>query len=162
MAKTLVLIRHAHRDIEFDSADNSLSQKGQAQAIRLLDFYRDRFGLDKAGVTLLSSPKQRTRETLRPIAEALGREIRIEPLLDEEGSGGARLDLRVEQFIEKWMSGPPGMTIACTHGDWLPIAAYKLLRLHIQFKKASWFEVEDEMGQIELRWMIPSFKCLYE
>lgn len=162
MAKILVLIRHAHRDVNFHADNNSLSEKGRLQADRLARFFSDRFGENSERVTLISSPKQRCQETLLPIARRINQDVLVDPLLDEEGAAPPRLDVRVGQFLENWRRGHAGLTLACSHGDWLPIAIHRLLGLHVEPLKASWIEVEDQLGSILLRWMVPTLKNLYK
>ena len=62
---TLYFVRHAHSTYSPDERKRSLSDAGQADAIRLLETFKgipiDRF---------YSSPYQRAIETIAPLAEA--------------------------------------------------------------------------------------------
>ncbi len=166
MSKTLVLIRHAHRDNSRRELDNGLDDKGREQAKYLKRFFFSRFDesdLSK-GLWLVSSPKLRCVETLLPIAKELDRPIDKHPGLDEQTgkeSGPAFLK-RVEDFLEEWKKAKPALTLICSHGDWLPVAAANLSGLQQEFKKGSWLELEWEPSGTALKWYVPSFRSLYE
>ena len=58
MSKTLVFIRHSHRDNTQRELDNGLSEKGQDQAKAIRRFFMDRFAAEKfdQGLWLVSNP----------------------------------------------------------------------------------------------------------
>ena len=97
MTKTLVLIRHAHRDVPSDrTKDNGLSERGQEQIKKLLKFYKSRFELLPA--LLLSSPKKRCIETVSGIAKELQTKLGVDAHLDEQGTQetAALMSARIE------------------------------------------------------------------
>jgi broad specificity phosphatase PhoE len=165
MNKTLILIRHAHRDTSNRELDNGLSAKGKDQAKFLKRFFAERFSPDdtRQGLWLLASPKKRCFETLEPIAKHAESTIDRNPDLDE-GQNGESIEAmtkRVQHFLHEWHQHQAGITVACSHGDWLPIAVSELLGFGHEMKKGSWFEVELENSQPQLKWYIPSFRIFY-
>jgi broad specificity phosphatase PhoE len=165
MAKTLILVRHGHRDTARRELDNGLSDKGREQARAIRRFFTDRFKPDdfKRGLWLVSSPKVRCVETLQPLAKEINRPVDIHPALDEQGSkesAKAFLD-RVHGFLQEWEQSPSELTVLASHGDWLPVAIGHLLGLPQEVKKGSWLELEKVDGGAALRWYIPSFKHFY-
>jgi len=142
--KTLLLLRHAHRDKDAGhDVDNGLSQKGRRQAKRLTERYlADLGGVFVPGdIKIYSSPKKRCIETVEGISDATGVSIEIQPLLDE----GERLKARARSFVEIWKRSRKPLTIACSHGDWLPVMLLELTGTEIQLSKAGWAElVTDE------------------
>lgn len=166
MTKTLVFVRHGHRDNSRRELDNGLSEKGREQAEYIRRFFTSRFGADDlaSGLWLVSSPKIRCAETLQPLAKALDRQVDIHPALDEQGHGESfpAFEKRVEAFLEEWRKSPIGITVLSSHGDWLPLAYSRLLGLRMEPKKGSWLEVEGGAMGVELKWYVPSFKQFYE
>lgn len=160
--KTLVLIRHAHRDNMVRSRDNGLSDKGCEQARWLKKYFYKRFD-ERTGVWLVSSPKIRCVETLEPIAKDGGYEVDQHPDLLEQGAAEtmAKFEGRIQHFLKEWAGSPQPLTVVCSHGDWLPLAAGELLGVEIDFKKGAWLEVEYESGKSFLRSYIPNFKSFY-
>mgnify|MGYP000028692002 CR=1 FL=1 len=164
MVKTLVMIRHGQRDNSRRELDNGLDDKGREQAKALKHFFQKRFSdVDpEKALWLASSPKLRCIETLAPIAKALGRSVDSHPGLDEQAmreSGTAFAD-RVQAFLKEWNRSKVPLTVISSHGDWLPLAAYSLLGLHLDVKKGSWLEIEWDSQRAFLKWYIPSFKHL--
>lgn len=159
MTKTLVFIRHGHRDTSQRDMDNGLDTKGQGQARSIKAFFHTRFA-DGKDVWLVSSPKRRCQETLEPLAKSLNCEVDSHPGLDEQkkGESDADFESRVGKFLEEWMATSAPLTLVCSHGDWLPIAIKQLLGIHQEFKKGSWLELEMVGSQISLKWYIPTFK----
>lgn len=130
---TLVLMRHAARDF----SDDGLSQEGERQCARLGDVLANR-GIG-GPILLESSPKRRTRATLRPLGEAKGLKVEINSALDERGSNESSLNFesRVKKFchdLDHWAQklqqnlsqnlgqSAPKTRIACSHLDWLEMA----------------------------------------
>lgn len=160
--KTLVFIRHAHRDTAVRSRDNGLSDKGKNQAKALKKYFVSRFDHPES-LWLVSSPKKRCQETLGPIAGVGPYEIDVHPDLDEQGSGESsqKLEERVQHFLNEWRQAPQEITLVCSHGDWLPIAVSQLLGIRCDFKKGGWLEIEWD-GSAQLKWFIPTFKPFFE
>jgi broad specificity phosphatase PhoE len=165
MSKTLVLIRHGHRDNSRRELDNGLTEKGREQARLIRRFFNERFHDEdfKKGLWLVSSPKQRCQETLQPLAKSLERPLDIHPGLDEQGlrEASGKFEERVLGFLREWATAGPPLTVLCSHGDWLPLAISRLLGMGVELKKGSWFELEEESGHAALRWYIPSFKHFF-
>lgn len=162
MVKTLILLRHAHRDTSNREMDNGLTDKGREQAKFIKKFFFARFTEQdfQSGLWLVSSPKVRCVETLLPLAKELNRSVDRHPQLDEGGlsdsAGG--LESRVKSFLQEWRVSKASLTVACSHGDWLPIAFEQLMGLRMQPKKGSWTELEWSYEEALLKWYIPTFK----
>lgn len=165
MDKTLILIRHAHRDTSDRSLDNGLSSKGKEQAKALRSFFADRFTQEEIrhGLWLVSSPKKRCIETLEPIAKYADRSVDIHPEADEahEGEGPSAFTERVHQFLHEWSASKAPVTVISSHGDWLPVAVFHLLGIHQEMKKGSWLEVDWKYSRGYLKWYIPHFRHFY-
>jgi broad specificity phosphatase PhoE len=170
MPKTLILIRHGHRDNSRRELDNGLSDKGREQARWVKTFFHRRFEAEdlSGGLWLVSSPKRRCRETLLPLAKSLEVAVDAHPGLDEQGADerGAREGLqafneRVHGFLDEWSRSPAGLTVLCSHGDWLPVAIFHLLGVRQEPKKGAWLELESDGGRAALKWCIPNFKYFY-
>lgn len=127
---TLVLMRHATRDF----SDDGLSKDGERQSLQLREILADRGLANK--MLIESSPKRRTRATLRPLAEATGQKILVNADLDERDSTETVLafEKRVKDFCDKsvfWAQNllvvdiaesVETLRIACSHLDWLEAA----------------------------------------
>lgn len=165
MSKRLIFIRHAHRDTSVRQLDNGLTDKGREQAKAIKRYFMSRFDEDdvKGGLWLVSSPKIRCVETLLPLSKSVGRAVDIHPHLNEgeAGEGGRALEARIQNFLNEWKQSKVETTVACSHGDWLPIAVHQLLGIYLDPKKGSWFELEWESDRAELAAYIPSFKHFY-
>lgn len=165
MTKTLVLIRHAHRDTTDRSADNGLSEKGTKQAAALLHYYIKAFGSEelKNKPRIFSSPKQRCLETVIGIARECGVRVESSSEFMEQQTGESLADLRkrAEKFVDKWKSekNQAELTLVCSHGDWLPAALQAAMGGRVELKKGAWAEVRiEERGLPRLEWLIQSFK----
>lgn len=165
MSKTLILIRHGHRDTTQRQIDNGLDDKGREQAKAIKRFFTSRFETDgaKEGLWLVSSPKLRCVETLLPLAKALDRSVDIHPSLDEGSirEEGKLFEARIKTFLREWIQSKVEVTVLCSHGDWLPLAVHQLLGLYVDPKKGSWLEIEGDSDRADLKWYIPSFKHFY-
>ena len=166
MQKSLILIRHGHRDNSRRELDNGLDEKGREQAKAIRRFFTERFSKDEVagGLWLISSPKLRCVETLQPLAKALDRSVDIHPALDEQsGKEPAKaFASRIDGFLHEWKESRMPITVLCSHGDWLPLAAEKVLGWPQAFKKGAWLELEWEGSMGRLRWYIPSFKPFFK
>lgn len=162
MVKTLVMLRHAHRDTAQRELDNGLSERGREQAKAIRKFFTARFDSKDlgSGLWLVSSPKVRCVETVGPIAKMLNRPVDIHPDLGEQMASEEQksLSTRVDSFLDEWRDSKAQMTVLCSHGDWLPVACFRLLGLELDIKKGSWLEIEADSGRIRLKWWIPTFK----
>ena len=109
----LHLIRHAHAGSRsaWDKADHKrpLSPRGEAQAKAIAVALADA-GID----TLWTSPSVRCRQTLEPLAEALGITVEVVEIFNEGNDGPPALDAALAGALS-------GRTIAvCSHGDVIP------------------------------------------
>lgn len=161
--KTLVIIRHAHRDTSNRSLDNGLSEKGRRQRARLTDYFTERFSGhvgDGGSILVLSSPKQRCRQTVDRIAEAAGTQVRPDARLDECGpmEGPHAFRTRIEGFLQWWSESGPDLTVVCSHGDWIPQALEMAVGARAESRKGSWAEVRLIDGRPTLCWLIQTFK----
>jgi len=147
--KTLIVTRHAHRDVNNRHDDNGLNEKGQKQAKYLSHYIIERY--KKKSLYLSSSPKLRCQETLTPLAEELGLKINIDTLLDESGTQNEGLASRVLKFIEWMNKKAPELTVICSHGDWLPLFFEETIGEAIDLKKSGIAELEWGAKEIKLK-----------
>jgi broad specificity phosphatase PhoE len=148
--KRLIFIRHAHRDTEIHSRDNGLSDKGKKQVRQVVRFSQNR---ELEDGLFLSSPKVRCVETITPVAEALKSEIQIDARL---GEGGTSADL--VSFVDWWKYEAPDLTIACSHGDVIPMLVEKITGGMISIKKAGWCEIELVGREAYLTWLVQKYE----
>lgn len=144
MSQHLVLIRHGHRDI-FDSPreDSSLSEKGLSQAEDLKE------RLSKVSIPdliLFCSPKRRCQQTLQPGSESLSIELTKIDLLDEQAPSESdeKLQNRILKFLKEWLRSEQNW-VACTHGDWIPLAIHLLTGKTFPTGFASWTHFQLKM-----------------
>lgn len=138
--KRLYLVRHAHRDVADRSLDNGLTEKGRQQAKAIADWLQKELressssGLAAAAV---SSPKQRCRETLEPFLRQTGMVFSVDPALSEQGEreSAPEFAARVRDWLQKWIAGPVAVSVACSHGDWIPLAIGLLCGERLDLKK---------------------------
>lgn len=158
MNRTLVIIRHAHRDTEAGrELNNGLSDKGRKQVRKLFDFYFERFPEIERPM-LLTSGRKRCVETLEPLARKLERRLIVNPLLMEqtEKETTARFKARIRKFKSEWRKSSAELTVICSHGDWIPLFFKELLGTEIHLKKGAWAEVE-YIREPQLTWLVQSF-----
>lgn len=139
--KTLIIIRHAHRDKAAGrEADNGLSKKGIDQTRALTKFFERRYSGTKPLV--LTSPKLRCVETVLPIADICGVKLFAVDWLLEQGEGESRKEMkkRAQQALRFWKREAPALTILCSHGDWIPEFLDAALGAPLELKKAGWAE----------------------
>lgn len=119
ITKTLVLVRHAHRDkSEGRDRDNGLSPKGRRQASAFAKRYRKLHVLAaRRDALVVTSPKRRCIETIETIVPPAQGQAIILDCLDE----GGRVRAKAMDFLKWWESdATPALTVACSHGDWIP------------------------------------------
>jgi broad specificity phosphatase PhoE len=150
MSKTLILIRHAHREVTDPGEDNGLSPKGLSQVDRLVDHFHRYFQKEFGGskIRFLSSPKRRCRETLGPIANRERSDFKVDPRLSEcSPMENPREFLeRIRAFVEEWKSGGKEVLVVCSHGDWIPELVAEITNARISLKKAGFVEIRQSAG----------------
>ncbi|MBC7690499.1 MAG: histidine phosphatase family protein [Methylotenera sp.] len=162
--KLLILVRHAHRDTSERELDNGLSERGRKQAREVLKAFETHWESDfKNGkIALISSPKKRCIETLDPLSKHLETAVQISPLLDEQHSSenSASMLKRIEQFISWWKNDAPPLTLACSHGDWLPVCTEELVGSPVGFEKGAWVVISLEVDPASGPKARPQLKAL--
>lgn len=153
MKRTLIILRHAHRETSSGrDQDNGLSARGKVQARRVYRYFKNRFPGQKP--VLLSSPKARCIQTLLPLSDKLGVEMKVLDLINEQDGTTRAFALRVEKFLHWWKKKGPALLVVCSHGDWIPLFTQKAIGACIDLKKAGWAEFESESSQVRLRWLL--------
>ena len=148
--KRLILIRHAHRDNENHLLDNGLSEKGIKQVKRVVKFSSTR---DLATAVFFTSPKLRCIETITPVAAAYQKKVTIESVFGEGVT-----DAKLEAFIDQWKDEGAPVTVACSHGDVIPMLVQKLTGGIIAIKKAAWCEIEYFENHCYLTWLVQNYE----
>ncbi len=147
--RTLVLVRHAHRDrLAGREIDDGLSEKGQKQVHLVLNHYRSRFGDEST--CLASSPKLRCIETLMPLSNSLDVLIQKVDSLDE----GGELRKKTQEFLHWWSAQPSRLTVACSHGDWIPAFLQFNCGAWVDLNKGGWIELEGVSKSLSIRWVL--------
>jgi broad specificity phosphatase PhoE len=142
-ARTLVIVRHAHRDKPLGwILDNGLSDKGEKQARRVAKHFVRRFG-EAAKPVILSSPKRRCVQTVEPLGQAVGVAVKRHEDLDE----GELLEARARKFLDWWKAEGPALTVACSHGDWIPVFMDFLTGRELDLDKGGWIEINQADGE---------------
>jgi 8-oxo-dGTP pyrophosphatase MutT (NUDIX family)/phosphohistidine phosphatase SixA len=116
---TLILVRHGRAGdrSEWDGPDDlrPLDRRGRAQAKRLaevLPVFRP--------VDVLTAPPVRCRQTVEPVADRLGLDVRPVPELGEEGFAA---DPEAGLAVVERLLAPrtdPGVTVVCSQGGAIP------------------------------------------
>lgn len=154
MSKTLILIRHAHRDVIEPGEDNGLSPKGLNQVEHLVEYFHKYFEKEFEGVKprFLCSPKKRCRETLGPIALRQKVEFKVDPRLSECSPVEDSRDFieRIRDFATDWKEGGRPLTVVCSHGDWIPELVAEIANARISLKKAGFVEIREVAGECVL------------
>ncbi|MBI3554913.1 MAG: histidine phosphatase family protein [Deltaproteobacteria bacterium] len=149
MNKTLILVRHGHRSKALGhEVDNGVSSKGSKQAARIERRFRKLYPDEEALV--VSSPKRRCIETVAPLVHDDESKIQIMASLDEDGN----VEQKAKDFIRWWRDEGPMLTVACSHGDWLPVAVKLLTGAKAELKKGAWAEIEEDEGNVKLTWLV--------
>lgn len=149
--KKLIFIRHAHRDVFDRSSDNGLSEKGNRQSLLIKEQLSLKYSLNQC--VIYSSPKLRCIQTLTPLADSLNKEIHIHKLLNEKQSFESEPEFkkRIQTFLDEWKKSNNALTLACSHGDWLPFAVFQLTSTYADFEKGEWVEIIFDQTQSLLR-----------
>ncbi|MBL7715722.1 MAG: histidine phosphatase family protein [Bdellovibrionales bacterium] len=144
--KKLFLVRHAHRDNSIQTLDNGLSEKGLRQARAIgLQIAQEIRRRESDTVAVFSSPKKRCRETVEPLVDRIGSSLVIDPDLTEQGPEESLSEMieRISVFLARIREATDVQVfVACSHGDWLPLAARKLVGQEMDFRKGAWIEYE--------------------
>lgn len=127
----VVILRHAARSAH-ESGDSSLSAFGHLQAEALARAIAPQGDLP-APTRLICSPKKRTQQTLKPLADVSQLDLVIESRLDERNSNEtarefeARIGALIDELSRPRQPLKPGerepCVYLCTHLDWLNTAA---------------------------------------
>ena len=151
--KTLIIVRHAHRDTtEGRERNNSLSEKGKEQAKAVSRYFRERY--PDVEPLLLSSPKVRCIETLLPLADKLKAEVKVVDLLNEQEGSRGEFERQIEKFFRWWKQSKDECTVICTHGDWIPAFTRLTLKMEIELKKGGWMEFHSAHRKFNLSWVL--------
>ena len=115
----LVVIRHAlsmrRKEWTGDDADRPLTRDGRAQAARMTGLVAA-----WAPARVVSSPSRRCRDTVAPLADALGVELELEPCLSEEAYEDDPTPAR--HLIARLRDGAEAVAV-CTHRPLLAMVA---------------------------------------
>lgn len=118
----LILLRHGDRDHGFGDVPLSTMGRQQAQGLTQQQL------LLKTDV-ILSSPKLRAQQTVKPLSETLQLNIKIDTELDQRKSieSSSEFEQRVHSFMTKIADEYQNKTvIAASHSDWLQVAVLGL------------------------------------
>lgn len=151
MSKTLLVIRHAHRNKNLTSSDNGLSEKGEKQAKNLSKYFENSF--TPKNFRFLSSPKKRCLETIEPLAKTGKREIKIIPMLDE----GGNIEAKTKAFLDWYRKSKRPFLAICSHGDWIPLFLEKATGIPVALNKGAMAELILEDEKFQLRQVIQDF-----
>lgn len=148
----LILLRHGDRGSGF--GDVSLSPEGEAQAQKIAN----ESALSQIDAIFVS-PKQRTQQTIAPLAEKLNLAPMIEPDLDQRKSieSPGEFSRRVLEFIENLPRKYANKTVVlCSHSDWLQTAVLQLpsdspdMAIHCFFGCGEYKILKDQSGIWEI------------
>ncbi len=147
--KTLILVRHAHRDTTDRELDNGLSARGKEQMQSFTEgFIAEYAGRYKDAPTLFASPKARCIETLEGLSRKYKTKIHIEPMLGEPTNTESHQDYikRIHSYLDQLLASRDlaAVTVLCSHGDWLPFALKHLTGIEADFEKGSWARIKLE------------------
>jgi 8-oxo-dGTP diphosphatase len=149
----LIVVRHAHRDKSAGrDTDNGISAKGRKQALRVLEHFKKEFK-KPSKLKILSSPKKRCMETVEPIAESAGARVQASALLDE----GPDLELRAKKFLTEWKKDGSGITVICSHGDWIPVFLEMATGVPTDLAKGGWAQLEHVNQRLVVTRLIQEF-----
>ena len=139
----IILVRHgdAGSRSRWDGpdADRPLSGKGRKQARRIARALDD-VTFDR----VLTSPATRCRQTLEPLAEALGLDVEDEPMLAEGATGDEALGALLG------ITDTAPTIVGCSHGDVIPRTVIEAARRGAALDgqtappKGSWYDLETD------------------
>ena len=146
MKKTLIILRHAHRDTSNRSLDNGLDEKGLEQVTKLKKFFSENYSVKNPQA--FSSPRLRCQETIAAVGN-----FETMDLLDERNSKENEKEFiaRVEKFIEWWKTKAENFCVICSHGDWIPTFLYRTIHKPLDLKKAGLIEMNLVSDEIFLK-----------
>ncbi len=152
--KTLVLLRHAHRDRIPGEPNNGLSSKGWLQAADAANALAKKYALAIAEgqYTVLTSPLRRCQETAEVIAKSVGLEPKVNDLLKEYAPGEPIEELvaRIKSFFTEWKRQKYMVLVACSHGDWIPEAIRLMADKDYDIRKGAFVEITiDDEGRLQ-------------
>ena len=152
--KTLIFIRHAHRDKIHGEPDNGLSKKGWLQAADTANALQRRAAQwEGQQPKLLTSPKLRCMETADALASVMKIKAVIDDDLDEAAPKESSSDFvgRIKDFLARWKRSPVTVTMVCSHGDWIPEAIRILTGKECDIKKGASIErALKDSGEVEI------------
>jgi len=145
--RTLLIVRHAHRELVNRAHDNGLSAKGQEQAQKFMRYFLKNFS---SQIPLLeSSPRLRSQDTLEPLSMQLKIPIKINLLLEEQSADSEKSFVnRIEAFLKQWENAQSRLVVACSHGDWIPIFLKKAVGEAFDLKKGAMARLELKGSEI--------------
>jgi broad specificity phosphatase PhoE len=122
-----IFFRHASRESPLREAsllaDGGLSARGRQEADILASHIANLMGPLPVAAQIICSPKRRARETVEPLAAALGLTPRATPGLDERGDlePARHFEARVQAIVGELHSSRSASetTLICSHLDWL-------------------------------------------
>ncbi len=157
MSKTLILVRHAHRNTDDRTLDNGLSEKGFEQAQRLSEFFLQHFSDPKPH--LISSPKKRCRETLASMASGLRKRVFVSSLLDEASPGESTTQFfnRITRFLSACKRSKAQVIVACSHGDWIPACIQVSTGQSLELKKGGLVQLALSKERVQIEKVIQKF-----
>jgi hypothetical protein len=69
--------------------------------------------------------------------------VEEEPLLLEGGDGTPPgLDQKIDLFFADWVHRKDPLTVACSHGDWIPEFLARYATIQTDVKKGAWAELD--------------------
>ena len=160
MSKTIILIRHAHRDTTNRDLDNGLSDKGYKQVEILKKWLPEKIKeFETKTMVALSSPKKRCVETLTPVARKTLSPLETWEDLDEQASNESREKFweRIQHSIHEIHKRPEELAMVCSHGDYLPLFIFHLLGVNLELNKAGVCGLSTDG---KLLFYIPSLKLI--
>jgi broad specificity phosphatase PhoE len=125
-----------------------LSDKGRHQAKAIARHFQkvadEAFPNEKP--LLLSSPRRRCLETLEPLSKKTQVQVKADArLLEQEPQEDmAQFQKRILDFERWWKEEAPPLVVACSHGDWLPIAIARITGAAVGMEKGAWAEIRME------------------
>lgn len=160
MSKTIILIRHAHRDNTNRALDNGLSDKGYKQVEVLkkwMPVVVKEFGATSS--VALTSPKKRCVETLTPVARKILSPIEVWDDLDEQAENESHEKFweRIQHSIYLINKRPEDLIFVCSHGDYLPLFIFHLIGFNLELSEAGACALNTEG---KLLFYMPSLKLV--